>query len=86
MATNGTSTAPTKVTILGKDAIVVDYGLWQSYIANDLVQNIPSSTYVLITDTNIGPTYVPTFEKAFTAAAAASATKPRLLTYTIPPG
>ena len=86
MAINGTRTAPTKVTILGKDSIVVDYGLWQSYIADDLVKNIPSSTYVLITDTNIGPTYISPFEKAFSAAATASATKPRLLTYTIPPG
>ncbi|XPS72668.1 3-dehydroquinate dehydratase (3-dehydroquinase) [Ascochyta lentis] len=88
MATNGaaTATAPTKVAILGKDSIVVDYGLWQSYIADDLVQHIPSSTYVLITDTNIGPTYIPTFEKAFSAAASACPTPPRLLTYTIPPG
>ena len=86
MATNGASAAPTKVTILGKDSIVVDYGIWQNYIADDLVKNTPSSTYVLITDTNIGPTYIPTFEKAFSAAASASTNKPRLLTYTIPPG
>ncbi|KAF2848332.1 Pentafunctional AroM protein [Plenodomus tracheiphilus IPT5] len=86
MATNGTPAEPTRVNILGKDSIVVDYGLWQSYIAQDLLTNIPSSTYVLITDTNIGPLYTPTFERAFAAAASSLASSPRLLTYQIPPG
>lgn len=83
---NGTSARPTKVNILGKDSIVVDYGLWQSYIAQDLLSNIPSSTYVLITDTNIGPLYTPTFERAFSSAASSLSTSPRLLTYQIAPG
>ncbi|CBY01360.1 similar to pentafunctional polypeptide AROM [Plenodomus lingam JN3] len=86
MATEGTSVEPTKVKILGKDSIVVDYGLWQGYIAQDLLSNIPSSTYVLITDTNIGPLYTPTFERAFSTAASTLSTTPRLLTYQIPPG
>ncbi|OAL45465.1 Pentafunctional AroM protein [Pyrenochaeta sp. DS3sAY3a] len=86
MATNGVRSEPTKVKILGKDSIIVDYGLWQNYIAQDLLDNIPSSTYVLITDTNIGPLYIPTFERAFSAAAASLATSPRLLTYKIAPG
>ena len=82
-AVNGTQDAPTTVQILGKDSIVVDYGLWKEYIAQDLVRNIPSSTYVLITDTNIGPRYTPVFERAFSSAAAsltaASPPPPRLL-------
>lgn len=86
MATNGASAQPTKVSILGKDSIVVDYGLWQSYIAEDLLSNIPSSTYVLITDTNIGPLYTPTFERAFASAASSLSSSPRLLTYQIAPG
>jgi pentafunctional AROM polypeptide len=86
MTTNGAAAEPTKVNILGKDSIVVDYGLWQSYIAQDLVKNIPSSTYVLITDTNIGPLYTPTFERSFSAAVSSISPAPRLLTYTIPPG
>ncbi|KAF2023356.1 Shikimate dehydrogenase [Setomelanomma holmii] len=86
MATNRVKGEPTKVKILGKDSIVVDYGLWESYIAEDLVKNIPSSTYVLISDTNIGPLYIPTFERSFAAAVSAIAAPPRLLTYTIPPG
>ncbi|KAF2832538.1 Shikimate dehydrogenase [Ophiobolus disseminans] len=86
MATNGVKAEPTRVKILGKDSIVVDYGLWQNYITEDLLQNIPSSTYVLITDTNIGPLYIPTFERSFQAAASSVTSPPRLLTYTIPPG
>lgn len=86
MAVNGVKAEPTKVNILGKDSIIVDYGLWNNYIAEDLVQNIPSSTYVLITDTNIGHLYVPSFERSFSTAAASVASSPRLLTYTIPPG
>lgn len=85
MATNGVST-PTTVPILGKESIVVDYGLWQSYIVHDLVSNIPSSTYVLITDTNIGPLYIPSFTKSFNREASNLSLPPRLLTYTIPPG
>ncbi|KAH8723350.1 Shikimate dehydrogenase [Phaeosphaeriaceae sp. PMI808] len=86
MATMQVNSEPTKVSILGKDSIVVDYGLWQSYIAQDLLQNIPSSTYVLITDTNISHLYTPTFERSFSAVASSIPAKPRLLTYTIPPG
>ncbi|KAF2787955.1 Pentafunctional AroM protein [Melanomma pulvis-pyrius CBS 109.77] len=87
MAANGLSaTQPTKVSILGKEAIVVDYGLWQSYVAHDLLTEIPSSTYVLITDTNIGPLYIPAFEASFKREAATLPSPPRLLTYQIPPG
>ncbi|KAF2634460.1 Pentafunctional AroM protein [Massarina eburnea CBS 473.64] len=84
MAANGAE--PTKVNILGNDSIVVDYGLWQRYVAHDLLHNLPSSTYVLITDTNIGSLYIPTFEQSFQREAAALASPPRLLTYQIPPG
>ncbi|KAF2475305.1 Pentafunctional AroM protein [Lindgomyces ingoldianus] len=86
MATHGAATQPTKVSILGKDSIVVHYGLWQSYIAHDLLTAIPSSTYVLITDTNIGPLYIPSFQKSFSREAAALSSPPQLLTYQIPPG
>jgi len=86
MASNVAKAEPTKVKILGQDSIVVDYGLWQGYVAEDLLRNIPSSTYILITDTNIGDLYVPTFERSFAAVASTLPSPPRLLTYTIPPG
>lgn len=80
-------TGPTRINILGADSIVVDHGIWQSFVASDLLGNISSSTYVLITDTNLRDRYVPTFEASFQEAAARLGnTESRLLTYTIPPG
>lgn len=62
---NGSSSA-IKVPILGKESIIVDYGLWPNFAAHDLLTNIPSSTYVLICDTNLASLdYVPTFCKKF---------------------
>ncbi|OJD34869.1 pentafunctional arom polypeptide [Diplodia corticola] len=84
--TTAPATGPTTVPILGKDSIVVEYGLWDSYVAQDLLQNIRSSTYVLITDTNLGDIYTPAFEKSFKEHAAQHAPSSRLLSYTIPPG
>lgn len=82
----GSAAEPTRVSILGKEDIVVDYNIWGSYIAHDLLTNVPSSTYVLITDTNLYDHYVPHFEKEFNAAAAQKGSQTRLLTYQIPPG
>ena len=79
----GSYEEPTRLSILGKENIIVDYNIWGSYIANDLLENVHSSTYVLITDTNLYQQYVPTFEATFRAAAGERA---RLLTYQIPPG
>ncbi|KAF4964725.1 hypothetical protein FZEAL_10841, partial [Fusarium zealandicum] len=75
---------PERISILGEANIIVDHGLWLNFVADDLVQNITTSTYVLITDTNLFDTYVPAFQARFEAAAKGKAT--RLLTYTIPPG
>ncbi len=78
---------PTVVPILENEkAITIDYNLWGSYIAQDLLQNVPSSTYVLITDTNLSDLYVPSFEKAFNNVVSSMNPESRLLTYTIPPG
>ena len=77
---------PTKVSILGKESIVVDYNIWGPYIANDLLQNVWSSTYILITDTNLYDTYVPRFLKVFQDVAEALQVDTRVLTYQIPPG
>ena len=79
----GSYEEPTKVSILGQENIFVHYDIWGSYIANDLLKNVTSSTYVLITDTNLYGQYVPAFERTFKAAAGDGA---RLLTYQIPPG
>lgn len=89
-ATNGASSA-TIVPILGKNSIVVDYGLWPHYATHDLLTNIPSSTYILICDTNLAALeYVPAFRKSFAAELAKQGKTEedaRLLIYDrIPPG
>ncbi|ORY64270.1 EPSP synthase-domain-containing protein [Pseudomassariella vexata] len=73
--TNG----PTRISILGSESIIVDHGIWRSFVARDLLESpdLKSSTYVLITDTNLDATYVPVFE---------TGSQSRLLTKTIPPG
>ncbi|KAF3391880.1 hypothetical protein DPV78_010508 [Talaromyces pinophilus] len=77
---------PTKISILGRESIVADYGLWGTYIVQDLLTNLPSTTYVLVTDTNLGSIYREKFAKVFNEAAAALSPAPRLLTKAIPPG
>lgn len=82
----GSSVGPTRVSILGKEDIVVDYDIWGSYIIEDLLVNVPSATYILITDTNLYERYVPSFEKTFEAVVSRRRASSRLLTYQIPPG
>ncbi|EGS23222.1 pentafunctional arom polypeptide-like protein [Thermochaetoides thermophila DSM 1495] len=79
----GSGSEPTRIAILGKEDIIVDHGIWLNFVAHDLLQTLPSSTYVLITDTNLYTTYVPPFQAVFEAAAPRDV---RLLTYAIPPG
>ncbi|KAJ9149292.1 Pentafunctional AROM polypeptide [Pleurostoma richardsiae] len=80
---NGTSSGPTRIPILGKEDIIVDHGIWLNFVTHDLLENLKSSTYVLITDTNIFARYVPDFITVFNKAAPDNV---RLLTYSIPPG
>ncbi|KAL9599206.1 MAG: hypothetical protein Q9219_003987 [cf. Caloplaca sp. 3 TL-2023] len=80
------SVEPTRVSILGKEDIVVDYGIWGSYVVEDLLVNVPSATYILITDTNLHDKYVPSFQKSFHEVTSQRGITSRLLTYPIPPG
>lgn len=73
------------VQILKKDTIRVGYELTPS-IARDLLENIKSSTYVIITDSNIGPLHLERFENAFNNTVAELASDARLLVYTVAPG
>lgn len=79
---------PTLIPILGKEAILVDHGLWLDFVPRDLLERLKTSTYVLITDTNLFRKYVPPFEEGFRKALSGtpSSPSPRLLTYAIPPG
>ena len=80
------SGGPTKVSILGKENIIVDYDIWGHFVAQDLLANVKSSTYVLITDTNLYHHYVPSFKNAFQEVASRAGIESRLLSYAIPPG
>ncbi|KAL8746349.1 MAG: hypothetical protein Q9190_001618 [Brigantiaea leucoxantha] len=77
---------PTKISILGKKDIIVDYDIWGSYIVFDLLDNVTSSLYVLITDTNLHDRYVPSFKRAFDEAVSQRGLQARLSIYQIPPG
>lgn len=74
---------PRSISILGEPNILVENGLWLDFVPKDLINNIPSSTYALITDSNLSDIYVPPFRKKFDAA---KGNECRLLTYAIPPG
>ncbi|GME33719.1 Pentafunctional AroM protein [Neofusicoccum parvum] len=78
----GFSNEPIRVAILGKDNIIIGHDLWSNFIAADLFKGVRSSTYVLLTDTNIAPLYVGALEKSFEKLA----TGARLLVRAIPPG
>ena len=72
-----------RINLLGKESIIIDFGLWNNFIAQDLVSTLPSTTYVLITDTNIGKLYTKSFSQSFQNASKGAS---RLLALEIPPG
>jgi pentafunctional AROM polypeptide len=74
-----------KVSILGQESIHVGFRLWE-YVVSDMLENFPSWTYVIITDTNVGPLYLPRLTEAFKRAQQAEAASFRLLSYSISPG
>jgi pentafunctional AROM polypeptide len=76
-----------KVSILGKESIHCGFHLIP-YIARTVLDTLPSSTYVLITDTHVASFHLASFESEFTAALLSSTaeSKPRFLSYVVPPG
>ncbi|KAK9456610.1 EPSP synthase-domain-containing protein [Dipodascopsis uninucleata] len=75
----------TRVSILGSDSIVVGYGLMQALV-DEVLKDLKSSTYVLVTDTNIGKLHVKSFEEEFRRGLERSKTPFRFLSYMVPPG
>ncbi|EIW75953.1 Pentafunctional AroM protein [Coniophora puteana RWD-64-598 SS2] len=77
----------TRVSILGRDSIHCGFHLIP-YIAHTVLTNLPSSTYVLITDTNVASFHLQAFEKAFIDAfdTAKTPEKPRFISKVIAPG
>ena len=75
-----------RVKLLGKESIVIKFGLWKDFVVHDLLSKLQSSTYVLITDTNLGKLYADPFKHAFETEKQSQNVQVRLLTYEIPPG
>jgi len=76
-----------KVSILGKESIHCGFHLIP-YIARTVLTTLPSSTYVLITDTNVAGFHLETFEEEFNKELQSSGNgaKSRFLSLVIPPG
>ncbi|KIJ62224.1 hypothetical protein HYDPIDRAFT_182819 [Hydnomerulius pinastri MD-312] len=74
-----------KISILGKESIHCGFNLIP-HISNTLLTTLPSSTYVLITDTNIAPLYLQPFIDQFTSDLSNVPTAPRFITHIVPPG
>jgi pentafunctional AROM polypeptide len=82
-----------KVSILGRESIHLGFHLIP-YIVQTVLQQLPSSTYVLVTDTTLAALHLSSFQDEFSAAllaaasstAATAAAKPRFLHYAVAPG
>jgi pentafunctional AROM polypeptide len=76
-----------KVSILGKESIHCGFHLIP-YIARTVVSTLTSSTYVLITDTNVANFHLASFETEFEALLSElpKESRPRFLSHVIRPG
>ena len=78
-----------KVSILGKDSIHCGFHL-TPYIVHTVLTTLPSSTYVLITDTNVANFHLDAFEGEFNAQIdkldARGKAKARFLSLVVAPG
>ncbi len=74
-----------KVSILGVESIHVGFHLIP-YIIHTVLHQLPSSTYVLLTDTNLAKLFLPAVEEEFHAQASTVERKTRLLSFQVRPG
>lgn len=74
-----------KVSVLGKEVLHCGFHL-SSYIARTVVEALPSSTYVIITDTRVAEFHLDQYENVFNAVIKTAAAKSRLLTKVVTPG
>lgn len=75
----------TRVSILGEETIVVGNRM---NIAAEIVAVVPSSTYIVVTDTNVAKYHLDPLVKALNKAIddLKKEERPRVLTYIVPPG
>ncbi|KAL7422257.1 hypothetical protein Q5752_002903 [Cryptotrichosporon argae] len=74
-----------KISILGTESIHVGFHLLP-HIFRTILATLPSSTYALVTDTNLSRLYLPAIKTEFDAAASAAGSQARFLTYEVAPG
>jgi len=75
-----------KVSILNNESIHCGFHL-VPYIVRTVISTLPSSTYVLFTDTNVANFHLASFQTEFDKRLPKSGvTTPRFLYYTLPPG
>lgn len=74
-----------KVSILGKDSIHCGFHL-VPYIARTVLDTLPASAYVLVTDTNIASLHLDAFKQGFKEELSRLGKPSRFLTHTIHPG
>lgn len=74
-----------KISILGNESIHAGFHLLP-YIFETILSTLPSSTYALVTDTNLSQLYLPDIKQAFEKAAKDHASKARFLVYEVAPG
>lgn len=79
------STRVDKISILGRESIHLGFHLIP-YIAQTVVETLPSSTYALVTDDNLAPLLLEEYTSTFQAAIASLRPSARFISHTIPPG
>jgi pentafunctional AROM polypeptide len=84
-STPGDPSTFTKVSILGAETITVGYNM-TSYIAQQVVSQVPASAYVIFTDTNIAPLHLASLQNALKSAIMEAGKSSRVLSYVMPPG
>ncbi|KAK9473221.1 EPSP synthase-domain-containing protein [Dipodascopsis tothii] len=85
MVPTSSSISPSRVSILGSDTIVVGFSL-RDEMLKEILTELPSTTYIFITDTNIGGIHLDGLRAAFAAKAKELGKTVRLLAYQIAPG
>lgn len=74
-----------KISILGNESIHVGFHLLP-YIFNTIVSTLPSSTYALVTDTNLSAIYGDAVREAFEKAKKDNGSLARFILYEVAPG
>ncbi|WWC61194.1 pentafunctional AROM polypeptide [Kwoniella dejecticola CBS 10117] len=89
MSVSSTTSTPLgdvlKISILGNESIHCGFHLLP-YIFDTITSTLPSSAYVLITDTNLSSLYLNDLKNAFEEASSKNGSKARFLVYEVAPG